>query len=207
MTNFKKGSRGKQVLTIQKALIAAGVKPRPRTSGTFDAVTEDAVKTFQQKNRLKVDGIVGKKTMPRLLKLAKGPRINLKMTAPNYASLLRKKSAAHIKTKKAVLKVLVTINRERDPAIRKIAKEYNHLFQSFVGAYDRWRTCAEKISRNQTTFARELRTDPWSAADIKKTIDADHASAHFEDRCIDGCLYGFRRLDKLLAKTTRTMAA
>ena len=57
--NYKKGSTGEEVQRIQKALHLI-------PDGVFGKLTEEAVRTFQANNYLKVDGIVGPATMAML---------------------------------------------------------------------------------------------------------------------------------------------
>lgn len=54
--SYKKGSSGRAVARIQKAL-----KIQP--DGVFGPLTEEAVREFQEQNKLKPDGIVGTRTL------------------------------------------------------------------------------------------------------------------------------------------------
>ena len=56
---IKKGDSGSAVLAIQQALNVMGANPSLDESGIFDNATFSAVKAFQQKKNLEVDGIVG----------------------------------------------------------------------------------------------------------------------------------------------------
>lgn len=56
---LKLGSRGAQVMTLQKKL-------HLRVDGIFGPLTDEAVREFQEKNGLTVDGIVGPKTWNKL---------------------------------------------------------------------------------------------------------------------------------------------
>lgn len=56
---IKKGDSGSAVLMIQQALNAKGANPPVGADGVFGSGTLNAVKAFQQKNNLTVDGIVG----------------------------------------------------------------------------------------------------------------------------------------------------
>lgn len=60
MDTIKKGSRGELVKYLQNLL---GISP----DGIFGTITENAVKLFQSRNRLTVDGIVGETTWQRLI--------------------------------------------------------------------------------------------------------------------------------------------
>lgn len=59
MTTLKKGSKGADVVTLQKKL---NLQP----DGIFGPLTEEAVEEFQKNNGLTVDGIVGPKTWEKL---------------------------------------------------------------------------------------------------------------------------------------------
>jgi Putative peptidoglycan binding domain/CHAP domain len=59
---IQKGDSGSAVLTIQQALNAEGSNPAIDEDGVFGSDTVTAVKTFQQKNNLNVDGIAGPAT-------------------------------------------------------------------------------------------------------------------------------------------------
>jgi len=62
--NVRKGDKGDGVKQIQTALKAAGYKVT--VDGDFGNQTDAAVRQFQKKNNLKVDGIVGKITWSKL---------------------------------------------------------------------------------------------------------------------------------------------
>ena len=62
---LKRGSRGDEVVTLQKKLKQWGYYDGA-VDGIFGAVTEKAVQYFQRKNGLTADGIVGAKTAAAL---------------------------------------------------------------------------------------------------------------------------------------------
>ncbi|MGQ4531941.1 C40 family peptidase [Dermabacteraceae bacterium P13115] len=68
-SSVKLGDRGEAVITVQKLLVKNGVSLR--VDGAFGATTESAVKDFQRREGLTVDGIVGDTTMQRLEKPTK----------------------------------------------------------------------------------------------------------------------------------------
>lgn len=63
--NYKKGSRGKKVKLIQEWLSLQGLGLK--IDGDFGPATDYAVREFQKRERLKVDGIVGNNTFTRLI--------------------------------------------------------------------------------------------------------------------------------------------
>ena len=60
------GNRNDDVRTVQEALNAAGRKPPLGADGKFGRLTHKAVVAFQDRNRLKCDGVVGPKTAAAL---------------------------------------------------------------------------------------------------------------------------------------------
>ena len=68
MTNLKKGSKGKQVKTLQALLTGYGYDcGKYGVDGDFGADTQAAVKKYQKDKGLTVDGWVGPKTWAKLL--------------------------------------------------------------------------------------------------------------------------------------------
>lgn len=66
---LKKGAKNNQVKTLQRILYAMGYDLGSNPiDGSFGPKTETAVKAFQKKNKLEVDGSVGEKTWGKLLK-------------------------------------------------------------------------------------------------------------------------------------------
>lgn len=62
---LRSGSRGEQVKTLQRLLVGFGFDLK--IDGAFGTMTDRAVRTFQRKNNLSADGIVGTKTWHKLL--------------------------------------------------------------------------------------------------------------------------------------------
>ncbi len=61
MALLRVGSSGQNVLTLQQKLQDAGFSPGP-LDGDFGPLTERALRTYQQRNGLEVDGVVGPAT-------------------------------------------------------------------------------------------------------------------------------------------------
>lgn len=60
---IRRGDRGAEVKQLQRALIQLGFLPEGEDDGIFGGKTYAAVRAFQAANGLKVDGVVGTKTM------------------------------------------------------------------------------------------------------------------------------------------------
>ena len=74
--NYKKGNKGKKVKLIQEWLCLHGF--HIMVDGIFGPATDYAVRQFQKRERLDVDGIVGEKTFGRLIQ----PMTNALMPLP-----------------------------------------------------------------------------------------------------------------------------
>ncbi len=62
---LKKGDRGSAVRKLQQRLKELGYFDT-NVTGTYGSITEEAIKAFQERNKLNVDGIAGKKTQEKL---------------------------------------------------------------------------------------------------------------------------------------------
>lgn len=65
MEMLRNGSKGDAVEALQKKLLGQGINPGP-TDGVFGPKTDSAVRRFQEREGLQVDGIVGPKTFGAL---------------------------------------------------------------------------------------------------------------------------------------------
>ncbi|WIF94214.1 peptidoglycan-binding domain-containing protein [Caminicella sporogenes] len=63
---YKKGMNHKDIKIIQKALKKDGVYDYEKLTAYYGAITESAVKKFQKKYNLSVDGIAGKSTLSKM---------------------------------------------------------------------------------------------------------------------------------------------
>lgn len=69
LTVLKKGAKGEQVKALQRMLYAMGYDlGASKVDGDFGSKTDAAVRAYQKKNGLSVDGAVGKNTWTKLLK-------------------------------------------------------------------------------------------------------------------------------------------
>ncbi|MEM6899071.1 MAG: peptidoglycan-binding domain-containing protein [Pseudomonadota bacterium] len=85
MANLKRGDKGSKVKQLQRQLRKVGTTPRVGETGTFCPLTDQAVRDFQRRNKLKVDGIVGPITRAALDDyFEKDVKWTLKDTSPIY---------------------------------------------------------------------------------------------------------------------------
>src|ERR1035437_1383622 len=72
MANLKNGDNGSEVVQLQTLLINVGYTDI-KADGAFGMMTENAVKDFQSKHNLSVDGIAGNSVMTALNGTSKTP--------------------------------------------------------------------------------------------------------------------------------------
>lgn len=84
MTTLRVNSRGADVTRLQRELKAAGFNPGG-VDGAFGPNTLKAVKAYQRKYHLDVDGVVGPRTWNKLLTDGKKPAGGVSATTPSSA--------------------------------------------------------------------------------------------------------------------------
>lgn len=123
--NLRLGSIGAGVREIQSLLVLAGYSLK--VDGDFGTATKDAVKDFQKKNNLIVDGIVGKQTQTALS--------SLREIAPANAGQLKTSEIPAVKngaiTALGIPTILISAKDELTNLVEKISPlEY---FQNITG--------------------------------------------------------------------------
>lgn len=98
---IKIGSKGPDVILVQKNLVTAGFSPGP-IDGIFGALTDAAVRRFQAKMNLGVDGIVGPITLAALNGEAPSPKpapdtgsLEFNFGSGEYSTLLKSAKISH----------------------------------------------------------------------------------------------------------------
>jgi hypothetical protein len=90
---LRKGDKGPAVKKLQEKLLKAGEKlPRFGADGDFGAETEEAVKAFQARHGLVVDGIAGPKTMAKLNEVLSKSKNTGKSIVPYPGHLIKRGS-------------------------------------------------------------------------------------------------------------------
>lgn len=112
---FKKGTSGGMVKDAQKAL-AKRLKTKIKGDGKFGPATEEHIKAFQKKFRLKTDGLLGPKTMAALMPAASKP-------SPEQLKAVKKLKAQSAQARKT----LISMKKEIDNFDKLISTlESNH---------------------------------------------------------------------------------
>ncbi|MCM1217040.1 MAG: peptidoglycan-binding protein [Lachnospiraceae bacterium] len=149
MPLLKKGSKGEDVKTLQKLL---GVD----VDGIFGSKTEAAVKEFQQKNKLKVDGKVGPETWGKLLEQGK---------ASNPPAKDETKTETEVEKKQRELSEAVNKLNEMSENASSDDKEderdinsYNFLVSTLNGLQKELQDIEKQIEKYKTKFV-EIRTE------------------------------------------------
>lgn len=228
MAVLKIGSKGNAVKDLQKKLNKAKAKPPLEEDGVFGKGTAAAVKAFQKKAGLKVDGIAGPNTMAALDgktppgdKDAKGGKDDktakggagtgagdgsgkktkaapAKWTHPDYIKLSRTEAAA-----------FGEIDRELKDAMRKIGdaglsasdrKALETLHRDWGRDYPTWTKYLRTLLRDHKSFQKVEKSDPAKAGELVASA-AKHVA---KERALHGDLgemkKAWARLQKPLAK-------
>lgn len=188
MAVLRLGSTGSNVKKLQNGLNKA-MKPSPKlkADGQFGPATDKAVREFQKKNKLKVDGVVGSKTSAMIEQQAAGGKdqkkaSTVKMDVFDYRE--RKKSAKDIMVKEDAQLSRGSRNYEitidKSMVIMKNAKEskdkaVNVDLDSIVA---KWHAIADKIIKLQDAFKdAEKKGDTAKQLELKKAVDKHHPGA------------------------------
>ncbi|GMG84711.1 hypothetical protein LNKW23_39270 [Paralimibaculum aggregatum] len=186
MSILKIGSKGQPVLNLQKALIDLKIRPRPKATGTFDTVTEDAVRAFQKTHRMKRDGKVGTKTAARIRAAVEQARRPIQMSVPDYAPIMKHTEQSYEKVRKDWMKTLAMVKRHDNPVLNLLGDEYRYYFTLFEKQHGDWRKFAKKVGIEQAGYDKTIDTDPWSAREHVKRCRDFHRKASAANNARDG---------------------
>ena len=190
MASLRLGSSGNSVKKLQKDLNKA-LKPSPKlkADGQFGPATDKAVRNFQRKNKLKVDGIVGPKTSAMIEQQAAGGGAQ-KKTSPVKMDVFdyreRKKKAKDImvgenaqlsqnsRNYEMIINKSMRITKNAQGAKSDIAKVEPNLNATVA----KWHVAADKIIKLQDAFkVAEKAGDAAKQLQLKKEIDKLHPGA------------------------------
>lgn len=150
MPLLKNGSKGEDVKTLQRLLGGVDV------DGKFGSKTEAAVKEFQQKNKLKVDGKVGPETWGKLLeqnKASNPPAKNETKTETELEKKQRELSEAENK-----LNEMNENASSDDKEDEDIINAYNSATENLANAQKKLQDIEKQIEKYKTKFV-EIRTE------------------------------------------------
>ncbi len=83
---YKMGVEGTDVTLLQQSLKVAGTYDEVELTESFDQVTLEAVKTFQEENGLAVDGIAGKATISKIIEMGYLPILSSDLYKNRYGT-------------------------------------------------------------------------------------------------------------------------
>lgn len=113
MSVLKKGDKGSKVKSLQEKLNKAGAKPKLSVSGIFDDKTESAVRAFQKKAGIKVDGKAGDATIGAFETGGKPIKWTVKDTSRAH-KLMNGKIADLLKDRRQIEKLAKAHSKNRD---------------------------------------------------------------------------------------------
>lgn len=137
VTILKKGSTGDQVKTLQTKLNILGYNLK--VDGSFGSITDKAVRDFQKKYGLYVDGIVGEKTIKKLDEVIASMSNNSSVTTPlvTIAKATLKKGAKgdNVKVLQNNLNAIIKSGLKVDGSFGTITETSVKTFQKKYGLY------------------------------------------------------------------------
>ncbi|WP_372570778.1 peptidoglycan-binding domain-containing protein [Ruegeria jejuensis] len=157
MKLLKKGAKGAPVKKVQEKLNKSGAKPKLAVNGVFDDTMLSAVKAFQKKHKLKIDGLVGDNTMAALEARGKAPKWGVKDISRGLKQLrMKKKDLTTSRIDIAVLAGEHHQNKEIKSAYRLFdisAETYSKYLHQFTRKM-------ERIEELRMDFQRYLKGKP-----------------------------------------------
>lgn len=132
-SNLSYGSSGDEVKKLQQSLINAGYDlGSTGADGKFGALTQAAVKQYQQANGLAVDGIAGKNTLGKLYSAAEGTQQNTQQAAPAPDYSKYKYDASSDAAYQQALQALQQASKETPTYAGSYDEQLNTIFQQII---------------------------------------------------------------------------
>jgi len=172
MSLLKKGSKGSAVKDLQAKLNKADPKPKPplKEDGIFGPLTDKAVRNYQKKNGLAVDGKVGPYTLATIKNSGKLPE----MTVRDYNKQTETFQKAWLHNQASVTGLLA-VQSEIDGLNTVWAKEIRNADVLFGANYKYWEQVnklCEKLVNKQKEFETVLLENPKKAKVLVKECEA-----------------------------------
>lgn len=170
MPGLKKGSKGKDVEQLQKLLNKGGWKTP--VDGIYDPKTESAVKEFQKKVKLKVDGMATEEVMAAL-KYGKPLPV---MTVQDYAAR-KKQLDKDYKDNGDIIAIYKKMGKSAEDGGAKAAREVDAAVEHINANFDTWgeiiKMC-DQIAKKQAEFDKLRLKDPGAAEKLLKECEKLH---------------------------------
>jgi len=176
MADFKNGSSGGEVKKLQEMLIAAQAKPKIKATGKFDGPTEEALKYFQKKNKLKPDGVA----TPKIFAALRAAQIKgLDMTISDYKRYIqdnervREQNHRIFEKNCARLDTIIRRSKELGPdAIKKLNANLKEKAKREAWKNKSSQSDDSKDKKEKDEKPAEVTTQVKSADDYKKIKEA-----------------------------------
>lgn len=169
MAVLQKGSKGNEVKAIQTLLNKVGAKPKLHIDGDFGPATDKAVRAFQKKADLAVDGKVGPNTMAALKiggALPKMEVVDYQKRRDNFQKVWN--------VNKQNLSSYVKLTNDAAKLAEIATKEVTNAKDLFIGNAKHWEKVAElsdKIIAKQAEFESSLTKNPEKAKKLAKECE------------------------------------
>ncbi|MDP5217375.1 peptidoglycan-binding domain-containing protein [Ruegeria sp. 2205SS24-7] len=183
---MKKGAKGAPVKKVQEKLNKAGAKPKVTVSGVFDDAMMSAVKAFQKKHKLKIDGIVGDNTMAALDARGKAPKWGVKDISRGLKQLRMKK------------KDLTTSRID----IAVLAGEH-HKNKEIKSAYRLFDISAETYSKYLLQFTRKMERIEELRVDFQRYLKGKPHEQKLAESEAQDLFKEMQKMNKIAAKLER----
>jgi len=172
MSVLKKGSKGSAVKDLQAKLNKANPKPKPPLAedGDFGSLTDKAVRNYQKKHDLTVDGKVGPYTLAAIKNSGKLPKMSVK----DYEKKTTQFQHAW-QHNKASVTGLLAVKAEIDTLNTVWSKEIQNADVLFGANHKYWGQISDlctKLVEKQKEFDTVLLKNPKKATALVKECEA-----------------------------------
>lgn len=187
MRALKKGAKGAPVKKAQEMLNKAGARPKVNVNGVFDDAMLTAVKAFQKKNKLKVDGVVGDNTMTAMESGGKAPKWGVKDVSRGVKQLTAKKKELN---DSRIEIATIAGKHYKNKDIKSAYRLFNISAETYAKYLHQFTKKLERIEELKTDFERYLKGKPH-----EQKLAEDEAQDLFKES---------QKMNKIALKLERT---
>jgi hypothetical protein len=210
MAVLRLGSKGNDVKKMQEGLNKA-MKPSPKlkADGQFGPATDKAVREFQKKNKLRVDGIAGKNTVGAINSGGKGAGATggdkkLKMDMEDYARLKKQMANSHNHHQGEHKMALKTIEASVDRSeYKKLERAISVSWNKYMKAYKTWDSLADKVMTAQKKFKGYGKSDQAMAKLWLEHAQKTHADAMKQSKVVTASVNQMQKVKDSALKQIR----